>query len=289
LAELVRDQPPGEEARARVRSRCGDEGLELVWQQEVYDGSLHYDVLLDAGADGVISVSLSPVSDLPWPMRGVRRWSEEDLGRVGERVVKVQEAIAFLDFIWNETRILDRLVDRCLVEEAVRRQRLEPTDEDLQQELDDFRRRRGLEAAQAMRDWMARENISHEQLEQFLEVDAGERKLRRHVSAGRVESYFDRHRDDFCSATLATLAYDSESEAAEARARIHDASTFYAEAERRIVEGGAPFVVIERAGASALADAAFAAAAGEIIGPVPVSGGTFALARVLGLKTPELD
>jgi putative peptide maturation system protein len=254
-----------------MRSRCGDEGLELVWQQEVYDGSLHYDVLLDAGADGVISVSLSPVSDLPWPMRGVRRWSEEDLGRVGERVVKVQEAIAVLDFIWNETRILERLVDRCLVEEAVRRQGLEPTDEELQQELDDFRRRRGLEAAQAMRDWLTRENISHEQLEQFLEVEAGERKLRRHVTAADVETYFRRHSEDFRRTTVATLAYDSEAEADEARARIRDAATFYAEVERRVVAAGtAAFAVVDHAG------------------PIPASDG-FVVARVLALHKPELD
>ena len=74
--------------RARVVSSC-----------EEYDSSRHFDVLL-TDADGTYTVSFAPAGGLPWPLRGVHRWNEGDLLRVNGTTLRVQQAIASLDFLW---------------------------------------------------------------------------------------------------------------------------------------------------------------------------------------------
>jgi hypothetical protein len=49
-----------------------------------------------------VSLSFCPDEELPWPLRGVGRWSDKDLVRVNNTLLRVEDAIAFLDFIWNE-------------------------------------------------------------------------------------------------------------------------------------------------------------------------------------------
>ena len=53
---------------------------------------------------------------LPWPLRGVRRWTDADVLRVNGRTVKFQEAVACLELMWTEVPIAQRLVNACLLD-----------------------------------------------------------------------------------------------------------------------------------------------------------------------------
>jgi putative peptide maturation system protein len=114
-------------------------------------------------------VSFAPADGLPWPLRGVHRWSEDDLVRVNGTTLGVQQAVACLDFIWERDDLLDHLVNVCLVEEELAtRESIPVSDTDLQVRLDEFRRTRGLLTAAETYEWLAQHGISHRQLERRL-------------------------------------------------------------------------------------------------------------------------
>jgi putative peptide maturation system protein len=118
LMTLSRESARPEEARAGLRllqKQHPDTGMELLWEEEAYDQSLHYDALLHLDGEGTVSLSFCPDRALPWPLRGVLRWREVELARVNNTVLRVDHAIACLDFIWEEAPIINRLVNTCLV------------------------------------------------------------------------------------------------------------------------------------------------------------------------------
>jgi hypothetical protein len=45
--------------------------------------------------------------------------------------VKIQQAVACLDFLWNELPIVNRVLDMCLIQEELGRAPIDLTDEDL--------------------------------------------------------------------------------------------------------------------------------------------------------------
>lgn len=175
VAKYVRSvtlrQASDEDARAELEALAEPwTGLRirLVSSCEEYDSSRHFDVLL-ADADGTYTVSFAPADGLPWPLRGVHRWSEGDLVRVNGTTLRIQQAVACLDFVWERDDLLDHLVNVCLVEEELAaREPFPVSDTDLQVRLDEFRRARGLFTAADTYEWLAQHGISHRQLEQRL-------------------------------------------------------------------------------------------------------------------------
>jgi putative peptide maturation system protein len=112
-------RPPEAQARLRrLQQQHPDTSIDLVWEEEVYDDSVHYDALVHLG-QGTVSMSFCPDEDLPWPLRGVGRWSDKDLVRVNNTPLRVEHAIALLDFIWDEQPIVNRLLHVCLIWETL--------------------------------------------------------------------------------------------------------------------------------------------------------------------------
>src|SRR6476660_3203145 len=93
------------EARARLQSVRGHHpelGIDLLAEEQAFDQSVHYDALLRRAGEGTVSISYCPERAIPWPLRGVHRWSDRDLVRVNANVLPVDTAMACLDFIWDE-------------------------------------------------------------------------------------------------------------------------------------------------------------------------------------------
>ena len=120
-------------------------GMQLLWEEETYDNRIHYDALLNLPEEGTISISFCDDRATPWPLRGVHRWSDADLVRVNNNVLSVDQAIACLDFMWDEARIAERLEIQHLPRpEQVSTTPIDLSDEEFQQAMDGFRRARGL-------------------------------------------------------------------------------------------------------------------------------------------------
>jgi len=222
--------PKETQRRLQLIERANE--VELVWQRELYDDSLHYAAVIDLGEDS-LSISYCADTGLPWPLRGVRRWSEQDLLRVGERTLTVHEAIGFLDFIWDEAPILNRLVRACVIEEALEQGTVAISQTELQVELDSFRRRRGLHQAADMHAWLRESGLTQARLERLLTIEAATRKLRHSISADRIRETFTERQRQLTRTVVATITYPDETGAEAAkRGLLAGEIEFYREFDR---------------------------------------------------------
>jgi len=300
LMTLVREDTRPQEAQAGLRllqREYPEVALDLVWEEEAYDRSVHYDALLRLAGQGTVSLSFCPDRALPWPMRGARPISERCLVRVNSISMELDQVMACLDFIWDEARIVNRLVDSCLVEEAVTVEPLELSDAELQHAMDSFRRAHRLYTAEDTYLWMERRGVTHEQLERLVGDQATVAGLRERVTDGRVEPYFAEHRADFDTASIARLEVSDEATARDLCEQIRRGELdFYQAAQRAVLATvGAStrrsrelFAVVQRGQVSPALAALFAADPGELVGPLRTEEG-YAIVRVLSVTPARLD
>lgn len=191
----------------RVRQRHPRHRFRLVCHREAFDGSLAYDLLVEREGWGTMSMSFAPPNGLPWPLRGVHRWDEEDLLRVNGVVLKVQQAVAHLDFLWGDHRLTKQLVDVCLLHEAIDEHQISVSDAELQDELDHWRRERGLLTAELTHRWLEQRSLSHAQLEGIVEDQAKVARLRNVVVGGRVKDHFEANGSGYDRLCLASVDF----------------------------------------------------------------------------------
>jgi putative peptide maturation system protein len=301
LMTLMREGVRPQEAKARLRllqQRHPDTGMNLVWEEEAYDGSLHYDALLRLSEGATVSLSFCPDRALPWPLRGTHRWSEAELMRVNDTVLRVEQAIACLDFIWDEAPIINRLINVCLIQDEFDRDPIELTGAELQLGMDSFRRAHKLYNAEDTHRWMQQRGMTHEQLERLVADNLAVAKLRDRVAEGRIEIYFERQRADFDTAHIARIEFADEASARRTHRQILAGEVdFYQAAQRHFLAAAGQreraerslFAAIRRSEASAeLGTAIFAAAPGEVVEPTRVADG-YVIARLLSLTPARLD
>lgn len=301
LADLVQAGTQPEEARKRVRLLHADHPdikMELLWEEQPYDRSVHYDMLLHPPTRGTVSLSFCPDRGLPWPLRGVHPSSAKDLVRVNKTVLQVDQAIACLDFMGEDSRAMKRLVNVCLVQEALEEDPIELTHWELQCAMDRFRRARRLYRAVDTFRWLQERGITHAQLEQRVRDEAIVTKLREKVTAGRVEKYFESHQADFDTAVVACIVGTDEGGVKRSYEEIcRGTMTFYEAAQHwflnKIESSGNPslevFTVLKRCEVPPdAASVVFAASPGDLVGPL-CSGHTYTILRVLSVIPARLD
>lgn len=301
LLALQHDGVRPREAQARLqplRGRHPGLAINLLAEEQAFDQSIHYDALLRRAGEGTVSLSYCPERAVPWPLRGVQRQSEGDLVRVNTNVLRVDTAMACLDFIWDEAPIIERLVNMCLIQEELDRQPIDLTDAELQQAMDRFRSAKKLFKAEDTVRWLERHGMTHEKLERYVADSAIVPKLRDRIADGRVEEYFRQHPGDFDAARVARIELANETQARELAGQIRAAAeNFFSAAERLFLEAagrGAPtkaslFAVIERRQAEpALRDQLFTATPGQLVGPIPIETG-YTLMRVVEIVPGQLD
>jgi putative peptide maturation system protein len=301
LMTLIREGVRPQEAKARLRQlqkRHPDTGMNLVWEEEVYDGSVHYDALLRLTEGATVSLSYCPDRALPWPLRGTHRWSEAELVRVNDTILRVEQAIACLDFIWDEAPIMNRLINVCLIQDEFDRDPIELTSAELQLGMDSFRRAHKLYNAQDTQLWMQQRGMTHEQLERLVGDNLAIARLRDRIAQGRVEIYFERQRADFDTAQIARIEFADEASARRTYRQILAGEVdFYAAAQNHFLSAAGQrekterslFTTLRRAEATdELGLAIFAAAPGEVIAPTRVADG-YVITRLLSLVPARLD
>jgi len=272
--------------------------IDLLAEEVPYDQTVHYDVLLRRVNEATVSLSYCPERVVPWPLRGVHRWSERELVRVNQNVLQMDTAIACLDFIWEEAATIERLVNVCLIREELDRAPIDLTDAELQIAMDRFRAAKKLFKAEDTLRWLSQRGITQEKLERYVSETAIVPKLRDRLVAGQVEAYFAEHRADFDAVRVARLEVADESQARRLARLIRTGEeSFFSAAERLFLEAserGVPskpdlFATIERRQAApALREALFAAAPGDCVGPIDVDAG-HCLIRILQVIPAELN
>jgi putative peptide maturation system protein len=300
LILLNQEEIRPDEARKRfhlLQKQYPDTEMNLLWEEETYDKSVHYDTLLQFNGEGTISLSFCPDRALPWPMRGVHRWSEKDLVRVNNTVLTMGEAIACLDFIWDEIPIIKHLVDMCLMQEALEKDPIELSDADLQVAMNAFRKARNLHKAEETHRWLEQHGITQEKLEDLITNEALVAKLRDQVTAEQVADYFAAHHLDFDIANIAQIHFSDQEKAHEVWNQICSGKVdFYEAAQYRFLEAtqrkknpsGDVFAVIQRGQAKVELMNIFGAKCGEVLKPMKTEKG-FTIFRILSFNSAHLD
>jgi putative peptide maturation system protein len=192
---------------------------------------------------------------------------------------------------------MDRLVNVCLVQEALDEDPVALSDAELQRAMDGFRRAHKLYKAEDTRLWMERTGTTPERLERLVAHLARVAKLRDRVTDGRVEEYFASHRDEFAVAFIARIVFPGEEEARRTCERIRAGELdFYEAARRRFLAAprresppGDVFTAVRRGPMDPeLAASVFAAAPDALLGPLHTGGG-YAVVRVLSIEPACLD
>ncbi len=301
LQGLARDGVRPEQARQRLHLLQGNSpsiSVDLIWEEEAYDQSMHYDVLMHLAQAGTVSLSFCPDRAVPWPLRGVHRWDESVLLRVNRTVMRIDQAIGCLDFIWNEDRIMNRLINVCIIQEELEKNPLELSDAELQHAMDAFRRAHRLCKAEDTLRWMEGRGMTQNKFERLVADQAIVAKLRDKITAGQVDSYFEQHRADFDSACIARIDCLDRESAEQALSQIRSGEAdFYEVAQHQAMAAAARsgevsshfFSVVYRAPDGAeWKSALFSAGREQVIGPVR-DGDTYALVRVLVFAPACLD
>ncbi len=110
--------------------------------------------------------------------------------RVNANVLKVDQAIALLDFIWDDARLVERLLNTCLIQEELERSPIELSDAELQLALDEFRISKKLFSAEETHAWLERHGMTHQKLERYVHDSALVARLRDRIAADGVEGTF---------------------------------------------------------------------------------------------------
>jgi putative peptide maturation system protein len=296
---LERIQP--QEAKARfkkIQKQYPETNINLVWEQEAYDRSIHYDVLLHLCGEGSISLSFCPEQTLPWPLRGVHRWSDKHLVRVNNNVLTVGEAIVHLDFIWQESSLMNRLIDICIIRQELEERPVKISDEDLQLAMDTFRQSNQLYKAEDTYQWMKQHGMTHEKLEGLVVDNAKVAKLKERIAENLVEDYFQEHQANFETAYIAKLEIESKPIASQIYEQINTGKIdFYEAMEQQFIEtqkslcdrSSSIFSITQRGDRPVnLAQTIFNAKPGHILEPI-CTGKKYLIVRVLSFLPATLD
>ena len=192
LDEIVAHEVEPDEALARLRllqAAHPDVRLDLVWEAD-FAGRRCYELMVGRHGEPTACVTLVPTDAVPFAMRGAQRWPEAQIVSVDGRRVFVHEAMLALDAIWNEARLLDALVDRCIVGRTLERHPIDIDPTALQNAVDRFRAERGLFDAEETERWLASRGMGHADLERAIEGELAVEALRRRLVGAEAEASF---------------------------------------------------------------------------------------------------
>jgi putative peptide maturation system protein len=205
----------------RVREQHRDSSIELVWEDQAFDGSLHYDALVRLEEQhATVSMSVSKDDDLPWVLRGLQRWRDSDLLRVNGVTMAVEQAISQLDVLWEKQPLMQKLIDSCIIEGELQRRSIQISGADLQAAFDNLRRRRGLFTVEALQNWLQDSGVSMSALQELAIKLARAAKLREVIAADQVDAYFQTHARQFDQLKIAIVEVRSAQAADALKSRV---------------------------------------------------------------------
>jgi putative peptide maturation system protein len=237
LDNLSQDAATPHQARQRMdalRERCPDAAIELVWDEQAFDGSRHYDALIrPAGFSGTVSLSVCRDDALPWPLRGLQPWRDSELLRVNGVVMPVEKAIQQLDLLWRRKPLMQRLIDSCLIEAELERRRIDVTPAEVQAKTDEIRRRRGLLSAAATHAWLAASGMSMQGLIDLAGKLARAAKLRDLIVGASIDDCLATRRALFDVVDTCVFTTPDASAAARAAEAVRSGGRAFVDASQR--------------------------------------------------------
>ena len=270
--------------------------LELVWEYDAYNQAWDYTLLAHGLVAGVVALSYAPPDRAPWAFRGTESWSEHAVVRVNAITLYVGDVLTYLDSIWNHAPVLERLIAKGLIDDAIRRDSIELSATELQEAMDGFRRARGLLTATATEAWLTAKGLSYQRFEQLVEREAQLARLKDRVIASRMADWFTAELAGFDQVRLMILSFADVEHAQEIwRTAIQDPDRLAYQAEEAWTRGvlnetiGVLQTWLRHERPTWLPETAFGCPAGTILPLQPLPDGGIALIKVLSYQHAQRD
>lgn len=221
-------------------------------------------------------------------------WREFVALEVNGEKITLPELLSAAQF-HGQLAFLQSIADAALIRQAAAQQNIAVADEELQAAANEFRAQHELHKAAELMRWLADSRLTLGAWESLLEDEILARKLRAHLTEGKVEMYFAQNKLAFDHAIIARIVVASEGLARELRAQIaEEDADFHALARRhsqdaatRVAGGYAS--IVRRSDLNSLLEAAvFGAPAGTVVGPFKIDAG-WELVKVETRQTAQLD
>ena len=247
LRDLARDRVgPAEAQRAleALRAAHSDLELDLIEQPMDFDRSHDYQLLIGGPGGDVVALAISGAAELPWPLRGVQRWSNDHLGSVNGRPVLVNDALVTVECLGSDPALVRRLIDASIIETELQLRPVSPSDADIAEATAAIRRGLGLLTADSTRRWLAERGFADTVLWRRGELAARLFLFKRRLAAGRIDATFAAHQESFAQVQIITLTMSAVSAMSDGgvEPRVQGAADLAAMA-RRLLDDRVPFTM----------------------------------------------
>jgi putative peptide maturation system protein len=204
-ALLLRDLPRGYRDVPEAQRRTADwrethSGLDVDLLVDQPPGSLRvdYDLLLSHPDGGTLALTWQGAQGLPWLACYADHWAANFVVTVNGESITVQQALTALRMSANaHSDLMTDLVNQKILLQAVDQEKPPVTDEELEEAANRFRRANRLDTAADTFRWLEEMRLTQAQFEAMLEATVQSRKVKGRITAERLESYFEAHRDEY--------------------------------------------------------------------------------------------
>jgi parvulin-like peptidyl-prolyl isomerase len=122
----------------------------------------------------------------------------------------------------NDSRFLPDVIRGVLIRQYAERNHIRNTDEELQLAADEFRYGRGLESADALRQWMNENHQDPASLQETLELMLLNNKVRNAIPESELRAYYAEHQLEYEKVELYSIRVETEDRAKELQSQIHE-------------------------------------------------------------------
>jgi parvulin-like peptidyl-prolyl isomerase len=194
---------------------------------------------------------------------------------------------------FNETFLKDAVANEVLRQYAAKAG-ISNTDAELQLAVDEVRYSRGLESADAARQWMTENHLTPLSLQSSIDLMLLRNKLRGKIAAADVAAHYAEHKLEYEAVDLYSIRVDSQAKAAELHSQITDeGANFHVLAMEHSQDeesrhlGGYVGQLTRGAMAAGVEAAVFASRPPDVIGPIQTEKG-WNLFKVTKIHKPTL-
>lgn len=139
---------------------------------------------------------------------------EIKVGSVNGRDVSLNEILYGLKISNSLSDLTDALREIVMLD-AIRREGITASDDELQSAADELRADMGLYSAAQTEAWLREVGMTVDDFEEYLRRRVSTQKLKTTISEGKIEAFFKAHRPQFDSARLSQVVVDDEAKARE--------------------------------------------------------------------------
>jgi hypothetical protein len=171
-------------AQERVAAlAAGTATVDLLWHRVGPAREPHYELLLREEAGLTATLSVGDARSQLWLLQKARRWEDRHVLAVNHQVLAIDDVLAQLELLLVNESLAAWLVDQCLMAQEIRRRRIVPDDTAIEEQLERFRRERGLLRAADFHAWLEARQLDTGRLDSQLVFLAAREQLARSVIA----------------------------------------------------------------------------------------------------------